>query len=435
VKQKSEILSVIQNDLIEHVCGKDNSKFLKRDVQIAFKKMKSSYLRSLILKEKKRLDNRKLDEIRPISIETSILPRTHGSSLFTRGETQALAVCTLGGETMAQRYETLFEESSYKFYLQYFFPPFCVGEVGRSGPPGRREIGHGKLAEKSLSMILPSQEEFPYTIRLESNITESFGSSSMASICSGCLSLMDAGVPVKKVVSGIAMGLILENNEFEILSDITGTEDSLGDMDFKISGDDKGITCFQMDIKVEGITKEIMEKALFQAKQGRLHILEKMIKTCSKPKMNLSKYAPRIISMKVPVSKIGIVIGPGGKQIKSIISESGAEVDISDDGTIKILSANEDDALKAQEMIKSITAEVEKGKIYKGKIKSIKSFGLFVEICGKEGLCHISEISHSRIEDLSKIFKEGDMLEVQVLDVNDRGQIKLSHKVLLKKDS
>ena len=390
-------------------------------------------MRNMILTEKVRIDGRKTDEIRKIDIETSLLGRTHGSALFTRGETQAIAVCTLGNETMAEKYEDLHGDGAHRFYLQYSFPPFSVGEVGRSGPPGRREIGHGKLAERALTSILPEQVDFPYTIRLESNITESNGSSSMASVCGGCLALMDAGVPVKKVVSGIAMGLILENDKFIILSDILGAEDALGDMDFKITGDENGISAFQMDIKVECITKEIMEKALHQAKEGRIHILKKMLDTCPKPREQLSLYAPKIITLQIKPSKIGEVIGPGGKMIRSIIEETKVEIDISNEGLVTISSTDQQAIDKAIAIVTGITSEVEIGKTYKGKIVSIKTFGLFVKIFNKEGLCHISEISHSRIENLEEIFKEGDPIEVKVLDVNDRGQIKLSHKALLQK--
>ncbi|MGH2639001.1 MAG: polyribonucleotide nucleotidyltransferase, partial [Rhabdochlamydiaceae bacterium] len=309
-------------------------------VKMGFKKVSADIMREMILKENVRADGRTPDQVRHITAETGLLPRTHGSALFTRGETQALAVCTLGSEQMGQRYETLEGESTRRFYLQYFFPPFSVGEVGRMGAPGRREIGHGKLAERSLEAVLPKQEKFPYVIRLESNILESNGSSSMASVCGGCLALMDAGVPIKHPVSGIAMGLILEGNHFAILSDILGDEDALGDMDFKVAGDQTGISAFQMDIKIEGITPQIMKAALAQARQGRLHILNKMLETLPKPKEHLSKYAPRIETIQVKPSKIGIVIGPGGKQIRAIIEESGADIDIDDNGIISITATS-----------------------------------------------------------------------------------------------
>lgn len=411
----------------------ETAKFNKVDVAMAYKNLQSSLMRKMVLAEKKRIDGRGLKDIRPIDIEQSVLPRTHGSSLFTRGETQALAVCTLGGENTAQRYEDLHGEGTQRFYLQYFFPPFSVGEVGRIGTPGRREIGHGKLAERALAAILPKQEDFPYVIRLESNITESNGSSSMASVCGGCLSLMDAGVPVKRPVSGIAMGLILEGDEYVILSDILGAEDALGDMDFKITGDDTGITAFQMDIKIEGITPKIMRDALHQAKEGRQHILHKMLSVCPRYKEEMSIYAPRIETMQIKASKIGIVIGPGGKQIRAIIEETGVQIDIDDTGLVSIASNSPEAMDRAKAIIHSLTAEAEIGKIYTGKITSVKDFGFFVEIFpGKEGLCHISEASIKRIQNIHDApFREGDKIEVKVLDINDRGQIRLSHRAVL----
>ncbi len=405
----------------------------KVDVLLSYKNLQSSLMRKMVLQEKKRIDGRALTDIRQIHIEQALLPRTHGSSLFTRGETQSLAVCTLGGENTAQRFEDLHGEGSQRFYLQYSFPPFSVGEVGRIGSPGRREIGHGKLAERALAAILPKQEEFPYVIRLESNITESNGSSSMASVCGGCLALMDAGVPVKRPVSGIAMGLILEGDEYVILSDILGAEDALGDMDFKVTGDHDGITAFQMDIKVEGITHDIMRQALRQAKAGRRHILEKMLAICPQSKTEMSIYAPRIETMQIKPSKIGIVIGPGGKQIRSIIEETGVQIDIDDSGLVSIASTSPDAMERAKAIIHSLTAEAEIGKTYTGKIVSIVQFGFFVEIFpGKEGLCHISEISNKRIQNINDIpFKEGDTIDVKVIDINDRGQIRLSHRAIL----
>ncbi|MGD2168629.1 MAG: polyribonucleotide nucleotidyltransferase [Chlamydiota bacterium] len=422
-----QILSAINPD-------PENPRFEERDIKIALKKYKSERMRSMIVNDKKRIDGRATTEIRPISIEHGLLPRTHGSSLFTRGETQAIAVCTLGGETMAQRYEDLHGEGAHRFYMQYFFPPFSVGEVGRMGPPGRREVGHGKLAERALTAILPEQKEFPYVIRLESNITESNGSSSMASVCGGCLALMDAGVPVKRPVAGIAMGLVLEKDHFAILSDIMGTEDALGDMDFKITGDDKGITAFQMDIKVEGITHEIMRAALLQAKDGRIHILNKMLEVVPSSREKLSTYAPRIETMQIKQNQIGTVIGPGGKQIRAIVEETGVQIDISDEGVVSIASTNPESMERAKEIIINLTGDVEVGKTYTGKIVSIVPFGLFVQIYSKQGLCHISEVSHSRIDDLKNYYKEGDEIDVKVLAVNDHGQIKLSHKVLLKQE-
>lgn len=432
-EEREDAFIKITDDLLQHFLPADQTPaHSKMDVMTGFKKVQSDIMRQMILKENRRIDGRSCDQIRPIDVEQSLLPRTHGSSLFTRGETQALAVCTLGGETMGQRYEDLNGEGLSRFYLQYSFPPFSVGEVGRMGSPGRREIGHGKLAERGLSMSLPTPEQFPYTIRLESNITESNGSSSMASVCGGCLAMMDAGVPIKRPVSGIAMGLILEGEKYAILSDILGAEDALGDMDFKVTGDAQGITAFQLDIKVEGITLQIMRAALAQAKQGRVHILNKMLAICPQSKKDLSQYAPRIETIQIKPSKIGTVIGPGGKQIRAIIEETGVQIDINDSGVVSIASSNNEAMEKAKAIIMNLIAEVEIGKIYEGRITSIVAFGCFVELPGgKEGLCHISELSHSRIANVSDVCKEGQILKVKVLDINDRGQIKLSHKVLL----
>lgn len=430
-QEREKAIGAVHESLLAELSAKENPQFPAADVSLSFKNLQSDLMRKMILTEKKRIDGRGLTDIRPIDIEQSILPRTHGSSLFTRGETQSLAVCTLGGENNAQRYEDLHGEGTQRFYLQYFFPPFSVGEVGRIGSPGRREIGHGKLAERALMATLPKQEDFPYVIRIESNIMESNGSSSMASVCGGCLSLMDAGVPIKRPVSGIAMGLILEKDQHAILSDILGAEDSLGDMDFKVTGDETGITAFQMDIKVEGITHAIMREALAQAKEGRVHILKKMLQACPKPRAEMSSLAPRIEVIQIKPSKIGIVIGPGGKQIRAIVEETGVQIDINDNGLVSIASTNSVSMERAKQIIHNLTAEVEIGKIYKGHITSIVPFGFFVEIFGKEGLLHISEISHQRIQNIHDTpFRQGDEIEVKVLDINDRGQIKLSHKAL-----
>lgn len=410
----------------------EDHQFSKTQVAMAYKKVTARAMRNMVLEEKVRCDGRKTTDIRFIDIEQGILPRAHGTSLFTRGETQTMAVCTLGGESMSQRYEDLHGEGHRRFYLQYFFPPFSVGEVGRTGPAGRREIGHGKLAERALQYVLPSKEDFPYTIRLESNITESNGSSSMASVCGGCLSMMDAGVPVKRPVSGIAMGLILEGDQYVILSDILGIEDALGDMDFKITGDRDGITAFQMDIKVEGITVDIMRAALAQARDGRIHILEKMLEVQPTFKSEMSRHAPRIEMIKVKPSKIAVIIGPGGKQIRAIVEETGVDIDIDDDGNVSISSPSFEGIERAKEIIHGLTAEVEIGRVYDGKVQSIVPFGIFVEILpGKEGLCHISEFANERVNDLNELIKEGDMVKVKVLDINERGQIKLSRKATL----
>lgn len=397
----------------------------------AFKKIQSDYMREMILKENLRSDGRKTTDIRFIDVEPSLLPRAHGSVLFTRGETQTLAVCTLGGESMGQRYEDLDGEGTRKFYLQYFFPPFSVGEVGRIGAPGRREVGHGKLAERALMAALPDSDSFPYTIRLESNITESNGSSSMASVCGGCLAMMNAGVPITRPVAGIAMGLILEKNRFAILSDILGIEDALGDMDFKVTGDKNGITAFQMDIKVEGITIEIMAAALKQAKEGRIHILNKMLEVIPKHNEQMSEYAPRIENIRVKPSQIGTIIGPGGKQIRAIMEETGVQIDINDEGIVSIASNDFKGLQRAVEIVRGLVAEVEPGQVYNGIIRKIMPFGLFVEVLpGKEGLCHISEYDNQRIDDLSKYVKEGEKITVKVLEINDRG-IRLSRKATL----
>ena len=432
--EREKALKEIQTSVLDKFCSEDEPLYNLTDVKTALKKASAKYMRRAVVQDKIRIDRRKLDEIRPIDIEQGFLPRVHGCSLFTRGETQALAVCTLGGASMGQRFEDLEGDGLRSFYMQYFFPPFSVGEVRRMGPAGRREVGHGKLAERALQAILPPKESFPYTIRLESNITESNGSSSMASVCGGCLAMMEAGVPIKRPVSGIAMGLILEDDDCIILSDILGIEDSLGDMDFKITGDKDGITAFQMDIKIEGITIDIMRKALNQAKAGRVHILEKMLEVCPESKAEMSKYAPRIETIRVKPSKIAIIIGPGGKMIRKIIEETGIEIDINDDGIVSLTSNSLEGIEKAREIIAGLVAEVEIDKIYEGRVTSVVPFGIFVEVLpGKEGLCHISEFDIERIDDLNKHIKVGDTVRVKVLDINDRGQVKLSRKVLLLK--
>jgi polyribonucleotide nucleotidyltransferase len=402
------------------------------DIKGAYKKISSKYMRRLILEEGVRADGRSIKDIRPIESELGLLPRTHGSCLFTRGETQTMAVCTLGGESMGQRFEDLNGEGLSRFYLHYFFPPFSVGEVGRIGAPGRREVGHGKLAERALKATLPSLEAFPYTIRLESNITESNGSSSMASVCGCCLAMMDAGVPIKRPVAGIAMGLILEGEQVAVLSDILGLEDALGDMDFKVTGDAEGITAFQMDIKVEGITIDIMRAALAQAKEGRIHILKKMLEVLPQARKEMSVYAPRIETIQVSPSKIATIIGPGGKQIRQIIEETGVQIDINDSGLVSIASNNQESMARAKQIIEGLVGEVEIGKTYKGKVTSVVAFGAFVEILpGKEGLCHISELSDTRVQNIFDFIKQGDVIPVKVLDINERGQLKLSRKATI----
>ncbi|AVW92764.1 polyribonucleotide nucleotidyltransferase [Celeribacter baekdonensis] len=397
----------------------------------ALKKLESSVLRGTVVKEGKRIDGRALDQVRPIVCETGLLPRTHGSALFTRGETQGLVVTTLGTGDDEQFIDALHGNFKSNFLLHYNFPPYSVGEVGRVGSPGRREIGHGKLAWRALQAVLPAATDFPYTIRIVSEITESNGSSSMASVCGGSLSMMDAGVPLKAAVAGVAMGLVLEDDgEFAILTDILGDEDHLGDMDFKVAGTEAGITSLQMDIKVAGITPEIMKQALAQAKAGRLHILGEMNKSLSGAGA-FSAHAPRIETMQIPVDKIREVIGSGGKVIREIVEMSGAKVDINDDGIIKIASANGEAIQKAYDMIYSIVAEPEEGKVYKGKVVKLVDFGAFVNFFGKrDGLVHVSQIENRRLNHPSDVLKEGQDVYVKLLGFDDRGKVRLGMKMV-----
>ena len=397
----------------------------------ALKGLEASILRGDVVKTGKRIDGRKTDEIRDIVAETGILPRTHGSALFTRGETQTIATCTLGTKEAEQMIDGLNGLSYQNFMLHYNFPPYSVGEVGRVGGPGRREIGHGKLAWRALQAVLPASTDFPYTIRVVSEITESNGSSSMASVCGGSLSMMDAGVPLKAPVAGVAMGLVLEDDgSYAVLSDILGDEDHLGDMDFKVAGTENGITSLQMDIKVAGITPEIMEKALAQAKAGRLHILGEMNKALSGVG-EFSIHAPRIETMTVPTDKIREVIGSGGKVIREIVEVSGAKVDINDDGVIKIASPNAEAIQKAHDMIYAIVAEPEEGGVYKGKVVKIVDFGAFVNFFGKrDGLVHVSQIENRRLNHPSDVLKEGQEVWVKLLGFDDRGKVRLSMKVV-----
>ncbi|MEL6642397.1 MAG: polyribonucleotide nucleotidyltransferase [Pseudomonadota bacterium] len=397
----------------------------------ALKKLESMVLRGDVVKNGRRIDGRATDEVRDIVAETGLLPRTHGSALFTRGETQGLVVTTLGTGDDEQMIDALQGTYRSNFLLHYNFPPYSVGEVGRFGPPGRREIGHGKLAWRALQAVLPAATDFPYTIRLVSEITESNGSSSMASVCGGSLSMMDAGVPLKSAVAGVAMGLVLEEDgSYAILTDILGDEDHLGDMDFKVAGTENGITSLQMDIKVAGITPEIMEKALAQAKEGRMHILGEMNKALSETS-DFSVHAPRIETMNVPTDKIREVIGSGGKVIREIVEVSGAKVDINDDGVVKIASPNADSIQKAYDMIHSIVAEPEEGKVYKGKVVKIVDFGAFVNFFGKrDGLVHVSQIENRRLNHPSDVLKEGQEVWVKLLGFDDRGKVRLSMKVV-----
>ncbi len=397
----------------------------------AMKKLEAGILRGDVVKGGKRIDGRATTDVRDINCETGLLPRTHGSALFTRGETQGLVVTTLGTGDDEQFIDALHGNFKSNFMLHYNFPPYSVGEVGRVGGPGRREIGHGKLAWRALQAVLPAPTDFPYTLRLVSEITESNGSSSMASVCGGSLSMMDAGVPLKAAVAGVAMGLILEDDgDYAILTDILGDEDHLGDMDFKVAGTENGITSLQMDIKVAGITPEIMEKALAQAKDGRMHILGEMNKALTGA-ADFSVHAPRIETMNIPTDKIREVIGSGGKVIREIVEVSGAKVDINDDGVIKIASPNNDSIQKAYEMIHSIVAEPEEGKIYKGKVVKIVDFGAFVNFFGKrDGLVHVSQIENRRLNHPSDVLKEGQEVWVKLLGFDDRGKVRLSMKVV-----
>lgn len=389
-------------------------------------------MRKMILDEGKRLDGRGLTDIRPIMCEVGVLPRTHGSALFQRGETQSLTTATLGTKMDEQILDGLLPETTKRFMLHYNFPPFSVGEVGRYSGVGRREIGHGNLAERSLKNLIPTEQEFPYTIRVVSDILESNGSSSMATVCAGSLALMDAGVPMKKAVAGIAMGLIKESDRVAILSDILGNEDHLGDMDFKVAGTRDGITGFQMDIKIQGISFEIFERALAQAKDGRMHILEIMDRTIDKPRAELSPYAPRLTTIKIPTDMIGAVIGPGGKNIREIVKQSGAEVNIEDDGSVIIASTTAEGTKKAMEMIGKIVEIPEVGKTYKGKVTRILDFGAFVEFLpGKEGLVHISHLDVNRVNKVTDVVNIGDEVEVKLIQQDSEGRYNLSRKALM----
>lgn len=389
-------------------------------------------MRRLILDEGHRVDGRSLDEIRPISCDIGILPRTHGSALFTRGQTQSLAVATLGTKMDEQRIDDLLGESWKSYMLHYNFPPFSVGEVRPIRGTSRREIGHGALAERSIASMIPSDEIFPYTIRIVSDVLESNGSSSMATVCAGTLALMDAGVPIKEMVAGIAMGLIKEDDRIAILTDILGIEDHLGDMDFKVTGTRNGITGFQMDIKMSGISYELLEEALNKSKAGRLYILDIMSQTIAEPRPELSKYAPRITLIKIPVEKIGEVIGPGGKMIRRIIEQSGAKIDIEDDGTVTVAATEPESSQRAVELIESIVAEPEIGKVYSGVVKKTTNFGAFIEFMpGKEGMVHISDLEWHRVNQVEDVVKVGDEVTVKVIGIDPLGKVKLSRKATL----
>ena len=401
------------------------------DVKGLFGKLEKELVRGRIIAGEPRIDGRDTKTVRPVFVETTVLPRVHGSALFTRGETQAIVVATLGAERDAQMIDAVEGEYRDRFMLHYNFPPFCVGETGFVGSPKRREIGHGKLAKRGIQAVMPTAEEFPYVVRVVSEITESNGSSSMASVCGTSLALMDAGVPIKAPVAGIAMGLIKEADGYAVLTDILGDEDHLGDMDFKVAGTAKGVTALQMDIKIEGINEEIMRTALAQARDGRLHILEKMNAVISTHRQEMSEFAPRIITVKIHADKIRDVIGKGGATIRAITEETGATIDIQDDGTVMIFSSDFNAGQDALHRIEQITAEVEVGKIYQGRVAKLMDFGAFVTILpGKDGLVHISQISDERVENVSDKLSEGDMIDVKVLEVDRQGRIRLSMKAV-----
>jgi polyribonucleotide nucleotidyltransferase len=424
----SEVRSQIVDELVT-----EEGEWDKDTVKAAISKLEKKTVRGRIIAGEPRIDGRDSKTVRPIFVKTGVLPRAHGSALFTRGETQALVVTTLGTERDAQIIDAL--EGSFKdpFMLQYNFPPFSVGETGRVGSPGRREVGHGKLAKRGVQAVVPTTDEFPYTMRVVSEITESNGSSSMASVCGSSLSMMDAGVPLKAPVAGIAMGLVKEENGFAVLTDILGDEDHLGDMDFKVAGTEAGITALQMDIKITGITREIMEIALEQARDARLHILDEMSTAINTPRDEVSEFAPRYVTMKIDPDKIRDVIGKGGVVIRSIQEETGVKIDLDDDGNVKIAATDGEAANEAKRRIDDIVADVEVNKIYEGKVVKLMDFGAFVNILpGKDGLVHISQISEERVEKVSDKLSEGDVIKVKVLEVDRQGRIRLSMKEVSK---
>ena len=431
IKRRERVEEIFEGLLQD--CGAEDEASEKM-VRIAFEEIDRKLVRRMIAERKERIDGRELSEIRPISCDVGILPRTHGSALFTRGETQVLAVVTFGTSEDEQKINSLMGETYKSFMLHYNFPPFSTGEVSPLRSPSRREIGHGALAEKAILPVLPSNENFPYTIRIVSEVLESNGSSSMATVCGATLSLMDAGVPIKAPVAGIAMGLILEEGGgIAVLSDILGDEDHIGDMDFKVAGTAEGVTAIQMDIKVRGVSKEVMDRVLEQAREGRLHILGKMRETIAEPRKDLSRHAPRIVSIQVKQEKIRDVIGPGGKNIRSIVDQTGVKVDVEDSGLVKLASPNYEAIEKAIYMIKRLTQEVEVGGFYTGKVIRILSFGAIVELFpGTDGLVHISQLAESRVNEVSDVLKEGDEVLVKVIDIDPQGRVRLSRKAALK---
>ena len=425
------VLDAVRADVTERVSTLEDNKWNEAQIHAAIERMESRIVRSHILEGRPRIDGRDATTVRPITIRTGVLPRTHGSALFTRGETQALVITTLGTERDSQIIDALEGERREHFMLHYNFPPFCVGEIGRVGSPKRREIGHGRLAKRGLLAVMPGIEAFPYSVRVVSEITESNGSSSMASVCGTSLSLMDAGVPIKGAVAGVAMGLVMEGDKYVVLTDIMGDEDHLGDMDFKVAGTAEGINALQMDIKIEGITREIMEVALAQAKVGRLHILGEMNKVIDVHRAEMSEHAPRIIEIKIHPEKIRDVIGKGGSVIRAITEETGATIDITDDGVVKIFSVEKAAGEEAKRRIRLITADVEVGKVYEGKVARLMDFGAFVTILpGRDGLVHISQICEERVQSVSDKLKEGDVVRVKVLEVDKQGRIRLSMKAV-----
>jgi polyribonucleotide nucleotidyltransferase len=432
--RRQDVLDGILDDVIASLnIGEED---ISKDITFIFNKLEKDLVRNMILQHGVRADGRNADEIRKISCDVGILPRTHGSALFVRGETQCLAAVTLGTSEDEQIIDALEGESKKTFMLHYNFPPFSVGEVKPLRSPGRREIGHGMLAERALKSVLPERTKFPYTIRVVADILESNGSSSMATVCGGTLALMDAGVPIRKPVAGIAMGLIKEGDQIVVLTDILGLEDHLGDMDFKVTGTEDGITAFQMDVKISGVSREIMAKALEQAKEGRLYILQKMKDILASPREKLAMHAPRIYTMQINPEKIREVIGTGGKVIRGIVEQTGVKIDIEDTGIINIASVDESSAQKAIDIIKGIVAEAEVGKLYMGKVKRIVDFGAFVEIFpGTEGLLHISQISEKRIAKVTDVLKEGDEVLVKVIEIDKMGRIRLSRKEAAREQS
>jgi polyribonucleotide nucleotidyltransferase len=428
--QRQDQLAEIRQSAVDTLVTEEGE-WSADDVKGLFGKLEKELVRGRIIAGEPRIDGRDTKTVRPVFVETTVLPRVHGSALFTRGETQAIVVATLGAERDAQMIDAVEGEYRDRFMLHYNFPPFCVGETGFVGSPKRREIGHGKLAKRGIQAVMPTAEEFPYVVRVVSEITESNGSSSMASVCGTSLALMDAGVPIKAPVAGIAMGLIKEADGYAVLTDILGDEDHLGDMDFKVAGTAKGVTALQMDIKIEGINEEIMRTALAQARDGRLHILEKMNAVISTHRQEMSEFAPRIITVKIHADKIRDVIGKGGATIRAITEETGATIDIQDDGTVMIFSSDFNAGQDALHRIEQITAEVEVGKIYQGRVAKLMDFGAFVTILpGKDGLVHISQISDERVENVSDKLSEGDMIDVKVLEVDRQGRIRLSMKAV-----